>query len=141
MKNILTILLLALLACKSDQITPDTAQLDKDFVIKQGETSQIDGLSIKFADVKDNRCPINVNCIRAGEVQVILKINESESTSFCLGDCNFISPTRYAKFMDQDAQEISTGGKKYLFTLKAVNPLPGTTPAAPYEIKMQMNKR
>lgn len=142
MKNILAALLLAFMACKSDPITPDTAKLDSDFIIKKDETSRVDGLLLKFVDVKeDSRCPLNVNCIRAGNVQVNLKINDNESASFCLGDCNISNPTRYSKFVEQDAQEITTGGKKYLFTLKAVNPYPGTTPSTPYEIKMQVSRK
>ena len=135
MKNILAILLLAFMACKSDPITPGTAKLDSDFIIKKDETSSVDGLLLKFDKVQDSRCPLNAICVWGGNVQVSLKINDNESASFCLGQCN--AP----KFVEQDAQEITTGGKKYLFTLKAVNPYPGTTPSTPYEITMQVSRK
>lgn len=48
-----------------------TAALGEDFRLPRGESAQVDGLSIRFAQVvEDSRCPLGVQCIRAGEAKI-----------------------------------------------------------------------
>ena len=53
------------------------APLDEPFRLAQGETATITGtrLTVRFAEVvSDSRCPVGVQCIRAGEARVRLEL-------------------------------------------------------------------
>jgi hypothetical protein len=52
--------------------------LDSEFILRIGENKKINShLSFKIYDLTDSRCPINANCISAGDVSLILNIEHS----------------------------------------------------------------
>jgi hypothetical protein len=58
-----------------------SAELEETFWLDKGETAHIKGedLSLTFKDVlNDSRCPPNVHCIWAGEVQLILNARKGD---------------------------------------------------------------
>ena len=51
------------------------ASLGDDFRLPRGESAEVGGLSIRFAQVvEDSRCPLGVQCIRAGEAKIQLAL-------------------------------------------------------------------
>ena len=68
------------------------------------------GVQVDLLDVLDSRCPPGVNCVRAGEVKVTVRVSESERE---LGTVTLASAPK-------DAQSKSVGG--YTVTLVDVQP-------------------
>lgn len=55
--------------------TDRRAALGEDFRLPRGESAEVDGLSIRFAQVvEDSRCPLGVQCVRAGEAKIQLAL-------------------------------------------------------------------
>ncbi|WP_347373697.1 hypothetical protein [Aequorivita sp. Q41] len=49
--------------------------------VTKGETINLDGIKIKFAEVlEDSRCPTNVNCIWAGRAKVKVEVTSNGKT-------------------------------------------------------------
>jgi hypothetical protein len=60
-----------------------TATLGESFRLPRGESAEVGGLSVRFAQVvEDSRCPLGVQCIRAGEakIQLALRTNDQRRT-------------------------------------------------------------
>jgi hypothetical protein len=56
-----------------------TAALGDDFRLPRGETAEVGGLSVRFAQVvEDSRCPLGVQCIRAGEAKIQLALRTGD---------------------------------------------------------------
>ncbi len=56
-------------------MSPQSPSPDQDFELRAGATARIDGsdLSVRFDDVpSDSRCPVDVQCITAGDATVAL---------------------------------------------------------------------
>ncbi len=64
-------------ACVTAPATSVRAALDQNFRLRRGETAAVgaDGLTVRFvAVVEDSRCPMGVQCVRAGEAKVQLDL-------------------------------------------------------------------
>jgi hypothetical protein len=62
----------------------EQARAGHEFKIKVGDVIKIDGedLKIKFKNVaQDSRCPADVNCVWAGNAEVVLELTEDKCTS------------------------------------------------------------
>jgi hypothetical protein len=52
------------------------AALGQDFQLARGATAAVDRLTVRFtAVIEDSRCPLGVQCIRAGEAKVHLELH------------------------------------------------------------------
>ncbi|RAU82373.1 hypothetical protein [Pontibacter arcticus] len=82
-------------------------------------------LTVTFQDLIDSRCPENVNCIQYGKAEVTLSATNQQGTNerikLCLGDCQQGQAIR-----ETDSVTTFVGQTKYTFTLKKVEPYPGT---------------
>ncbi len=66
-------LVAATAACATTPRGTVQAQLDEPFRLAQGETASVgeERLAVRFAEVvSDSRCPVGVQCVRAGEARV-----------------------------------------------------------------------
>lgn len=76
MKYFLSLILLTLLSCKS------TSSFTKDGFLAIGTQEKVQTKKHTFLKIEkilsDSRCPEGVNCIRAGEVKLLLQINTEE---------------------------------------------------------------
>ena len=86
MKNLLfaSLLIGLLLLAGCSQTLPDDiaykAKLGEEFGLKPGELALIEpeGISVRFLNVtQDSRCPKDVQCIWAGQVSVLVKVEEN----------------------------------------------------------------
>jgi hypothetical protein len=92
-----------------------------------------DKIGIQFFDVKDSRCPKDVQCIQAGKVVVALNIIEDDKIlfSFEIGD-------------QEPVKEIEVQGKVYIFNLLKVEPYPEhSTPVklSKYRIQLEVTPK
>lgn len=92
------------------------------FTMKEGEQKNFGSTLITVKEVKDSRCPKNVNCIRAGEAIAVLNVliaNSSErNIQLCAGaDCS-------ARGLSENYSLHTNNGQKYLFTLDSIAPYP-----------------
>jgi len=97
-------------------------EMTKNYSLKVNEKTTIDNAVITLKQVDDNRCPVNVNCVRAGEAVAVLNVvinNDSErNISLCTGaDCR-------ARALSE-TYTLSSEGGKYLFKLDSITPYPG----------------
>ena len=87
-----------------------------------GETPR--RLIVSLEGLQDSRCPVNTNCITAGNATIILRASNSqgvnENIQLCIGDCGSGTPR------DTHTVEALVGETNYRFTLKEVKPYPGT---------------
>lgn len=115
--------LVILIGCKKeDTATPvSSGTLKNRIEMKPNESIQIkDGsvvILVKLVQVNDSRCPVNANCVRAGEAKVKLDVNvngvANQGLELCLAcDATMNIPTN------------KTIGNKYKITLVAVSPYP-----------------
>lgn len=77
MKRCLTALLSVLLFGVHVAATAQTAQVGHEFELKAGEAVAFDGgrLRVRFARVaSDSRCPVDVECVWAGNAEVLLEV-------------------------------------------------------------------
>jgi hypothetical protein len=66
-------------ACSSPS-GPDRVALDRPFELRVGEAVVVfpDGVRISFQEVRnDSRCPIDVQCVWAGDAEVVLQVETS----------------------------------------------------------------
>jgi len=136
MKKAFLFVFLTALGCKSEKIGTD-------FNLKIYQQTKVSNFTLTFDNVADSRCPINVQCFRAGEVVVDLSVNANQKVQMCLGDCQIVQSSRKKGFVVQDSLDVSVDGQKYLFILKQVKPYPVSTTESKdkYEVNMQIEKR
>ncbi len=49
--------------------------------LNESATNEASSTALEVLAIRDNRCPVGVNCFRAGEVEVELKINDKETVT------------------------------------------------------------
>lgn len=79
MKRALSMLCVALVSACALATEPGTGSLDREFGVREGEQVVVDDgrLTVGFQDVtEDSRCPVDVQCVRAGEAVVVLRLSE-----------------------------------------------------------------
>ena len=81
------------------------------------------GLLLEVFEINDSRCPVNVNCIWAGNAKVKLSISgtdmEKADLNFCLGQCD-------KQFQEADTVLFQQDDQSYTLILTKVEPYPGT---------------
>lgn len=99
---ILFVFLCATIGCNEDQVNPNTLPVNfgQEFPLKVGDkavataNTATDSLLVEVISIQDNRCPRDVECIRAGEVQVeviVTSRQQSENLAMCIGpDCGYL---------------------------------------------------
>jgi hypothetical protein len=57
---------------------PQTGPLSREVVLRPGESSKVDGLTVTFVGVSaDSRCPIGVQCFWEGDAVVTVSVSET----------------------------------------------------------------
>jgi hypothetical protein len=76
-------------------------------------------LTTSLISVNDSRCPINANCISAGNALVKLRLSDNSGsevfTELCLGQCETLG---------SDTKQVILSNINYLIILKKVEPYP-----------------
>ena len=118
------VLLLSLLACSKDSMNgTGEAYFDIPFELRIGRTviftKDSKELTISMISVIDSRCPINANCITAGNATVKLRLSNNAGsevfTELCLGQCETLG---------SDTKQITLSNINYSITMKKVEPYP-----------------
>ena len=141
MKNILIISLFFLfsnLSC-TNQEDMVSQKMGDTFQLKTGESVSFSDNSIainaKLITIQDNRCPKDVQCIRAGEAIVVLdlKIGDEifKGLKVCIGCEKEMGIT--------ESTEIKTKSKTYTLKLNSVDPYPISTVLASPTATMAIN--
>jgi len=107
----------------------DTAMSDVEmgevFEIARGGAVLVEGQRLRFESVvADSRCPLDVDCVRAGEAVVAFSFVGTRA----IGEMRLQSPG-YADAETAPVPEQSTTRGAFRFTLLALDPYPGTAEA------------
>ena len=134
------VLLLSLLACSKDSINgTGEAYFDIPFELRIGRTviftKDSKELTISMISVIDSRCPINANCITAGNATVKLRLSDNFGseifTEFCLGHC---------ETSGSDTKQITLSNINYSITMKKVEPYPKINDSQEKKVLFSVNK-
>ena len=118
------VLFLSLLACSKDSMNGSgVAYFDIIFELSNGKTVKVINdskeLSISMISVNDSRCPINANCVTAGNAIVKLRLSDNSGsevfTELCLGQC---------ETSGSDTKQIILNNISYSLSLRKVEPYP-----------------
>ena len=141
--TILTCLSLVLAACATAaqgpaEMPPDKegmASLDKPFQLKFDEAMLLpeENIWVRFASVKsDNRCPKDVQCVQAGEANIILSISMNDQDAILI---------ELSTLLDQSTAVF----EGYRILLQAVEPIPqssgGPTPEKDYVVTLVISRQ
>ena len=95
------------------------------FEVRRGGAVLVDGHRLRFESVvAENRCPLNVDCIRAGEAIAAFTFVGTQS----IGEVRLQIPG-YATSETEPAPEQAATRGRFRFTLLALDPYPGTDEA------------
>ena len=112
--------------------------------LKVGETLRYDsGLKITFLAVKnDSRCPINAQCISAGDAEVVLRVKAGNQAARKVVIHTNLEPSTIVI----PAEELPAGmfgiPKSYVISIGRLNPLPNTEKKllqSDYRLKLQIS--
>ncbi len=82
MKSIAFLFLSAFIISCEQPASSTGQKIEEEFILKFGQSAQIqyrDEFIIKFQDVvEDSRCPIDVDCVWAGNAKILLKIAQTD---------------------------------------------------------------
>ncbi|GAB3901269.1 hypothetical protein GCM10028803_25660 [Larkinella knui] len=140
LKSLCGFLLVGLLAfgCeKNNKVTP--AEENQPVTVKINQLARIKpNVSLTADTITDSRCPINANCIWAGNATVKFSLKndtETKTGELCIGQCGQQSKTR-------DAVTVQLGNESYDVILTDVQPFPGTKPdGTPKEAVITVNQK
>ena len=130
-QNITAVLLLlcTLLSstCKDEQdlTGSEKAKLNTAFKLAMSEKVVFTeaNLMLELNEINDSRCPVNVQCIWAGNAKAKLLVtgagSEKISLELCLGQCD-------SNFKEIDRVSFKVDNKSYSLVLNKVDPYPGT---------------
>jgi len=129
-----TIILIVAVSVSFQTITAETIQLNL------GETKQYDNLELRFYDIEDSRCPLDVTCVWEGQVRVMVNIrNDTDTISarFTPGHTvSYITPYNVT-LTDIQPHPVTTEKPEYTATLDIINTehlsLPDTSPVRDYD--------
>jgi len=101
--------LLAAAACATMGGSPaQRAALDQDFQLARGASAAVDALTVRFTEVmEDSRCPVGVQCIRAGEAKVHLELRTASGQSDDVVLSTARTQQRYASLGAYDVHLVS----------------------------------
>ncbi|MGC4234333.1 MAG: hypothetical protein QM594_15245 [Niabella sp.] len=114
------IVLLVAVSCSQKAISVGE-ETGKNLVAKVNEKVTVGNIVVTLKEIRESRCPINANCIRAGEAVAVLNVvvnDKSErNIQLCTGtDCNALGLSEtYLLFAEN---------QKCLFKLDSITPYP-----------------
>ena len=127
------IALVGILSQSCDNDSPELYTLEQKFTISEDEAiklqlpSDTGYLDVQIINVSESRCPSDVTCIRAGEVEVRAAVTGLQETAtlvdLCIGDCL----KRKGGFLETDTVEVQLDNKVYAVILLDVLPFPTTS--------------
>ncbi|SDL94595.1 hypothetical protein SAMN05421813_10416 [Daejeonella rubra] len=118
------VLFLSMLSCSKDSMNGSgVAYFDIIFELSIGRTvifaKDSKELTISMISVNDSRCPINANCVTAGNAIVKLRLSDNSGsevfTELCLGQC---------ENSGSDTKQITLSNISYSITIRKVEPYP-----------------
>jgi hypothetical protein len=113
----------SLVAFGCQQSSQSTVQPAGSVVVTTGKSARIDqSVTVKVDSIQDSRCPVNVQCVWAGNAKVIFTLSDasvSKSGNLCLGACG-------KGFRTQDTTTVQLGQAPYQVILTGVTPAPNT---------------
>lgn len=117
MKYVIFLLAIIAFACSSKSINFP----QEGIVLKLNEKYTTNGVVITLKQVTESRCPLNADCIRAGEAVAVFNVvvdnNTERNISLCTGaDC-------VGRGLS-DTYTFSLENKKYFFKLDSITPFP-----------------
>lgn len=73
------VVLFLFIGCNNNVTSIQTAKLNQKFKIKYGQEVQIvrEGFTVKLDSVMDSRCPIDAECVWAGNARVVLSVDHT----------------------------------------------------------------
>lgn len=111
--------------CKKEPLTTiKEIKLNAVFELKLNEKALISHTNIllELTEINDSRCPVDVQCIWAGNARVKLNVKGLETSdavlSFCIGQCD-------NGYHEADTLAIRYQNQAYTIILSEVNPYPG----------------
>lgn len=128
-QNIITglFLLCTLLSstCKEDLTGSGKAKLGTAFKLARSEKVIFTdaNLLLELNEINDSRCPVNVQCVWAGNAKAKLLVSgasgEKISLDFCLGQCD-------SGLKETDTISFKLDNESYSIVLNKIEPYPGT---------------
>ncbi len=108
-------------ACKSNETTPnDSVRLGLHQSARLGSE-----VVVRVDSIQDSRCPINVDCIWAGQAKVNLLLSKNKDSSTVR---LVLSPDVTASSVKRlDSTNVTLDSQSYKVILREVNPYPGTS--------------
>ncbi len=126
---------MAFLGCNSTATTPtDRVSL----TLHQSARLSAD-ISVRADSIQDSRCPVNANCIWAGQAKVKLLLSKGTDSSTVRLVLDAAPRNDQNKRLD--SMGISLNNQLYKVILREVNPYSGTgTPGQPQTVLVQVTK-
>ncbi|WP_346236628.1 hypothetical protein ABDK00_014630 [Niabella insulamsoli] len=123
-KFVLIYFLLAMMMASCGSGTKAIVTPRHDFALKLKEQARFENLSITLKEVAESRCPLNANCVRAGEAVAVLNVvaggTSERNIQLCTGpDCSRRGLS--------ETYPLSVNDHKYLFKLDSITPDPTKT--------------
>ena len=115
--------------CSRDGLAPQKGAFEQSSTLAAKQSVRLsstssDELVIAVDSIQDSRCPINANCVWAGNAKVSFSASQGSSVqkaSLCLGACDKVTKT-------SDSIVLQFPNGQYEITLQKVDPYPGTEP-------------
>lgn len=127
--TVFTLLLFFLKGCPGDSVNPENATFGKEFIIKPLKTIELnEEVLVTFDAYADSRCPEGVQCIRAGELFVTLKLKNTNSTdekqvTFCVaGEC-LIDKSLVQRKVYYSGDTVEVGNENYIVEIQDFSPV------------------
>jgi len=137
---------IVLTALGSGLVTPNASAAEsgpgKTKALRVGETLDYDdGLSIRFLSVKkDDRCPINAQCVTAGDAEILLRVKVGTSKARVVSLHTDAKPNRHI-FAVKYPKGMMGIPKSYTVSIASLNPLPYAgrkTPQGDYRLRLRI---
>lgn len=147
MKRMALLCVLLLFSCTpapTKSFDAKSVKLQDNFQLQQGQTASVESEKLSFTPVavtQDSRCPKNVQCIQAGEVDVDLKINLKGATATKNISSMYIKPLLYENFVirllqvspDREKPSQTIEPSDYVFTFRISKEEPAALKPVPIE--------
>lgn len=133
---------IVLTAIGGSLVTRSDAKPQKAKRLRVGETLDYDdGLSIRFLSVKkDDRCPINAQCVTAGDAEILLRVKVGNSKARVVSLHTDAKPNHHV-FAVKYPKGMVGIPKSYVVSIGSLNPLPYAgrkTPQSDYRLRLEI---
>ncbi|HOZ85340.1 MAG TPA: hypothetical protein PK191_07610 [Niabella sp.] len=118
------VLIWGMASCSNQKVSKAKVTGTSNYVLTLGQKQEMGKLRVTLKEVQENRCPVNMNCLRIGEAIAVLNVvvdNKTErNIQLCTGsDCRSRALYESYNFVTDD--------QKYLFRLDSITPDPTKT--------------